>query len=192
MSLFCRCQGPSLVHAMKIVSRVLQSLRKRVREATCKQSHSSSATSASYLYNSLHPINSRAVRHIMHISESGYDRSRRACAPCSAHLSAGDFTCPARYAIAVATPAADTYHRHAAVRHLSAAMEASAKKVLLNADSRAGGSSGDGGGSGGLVTPLEAVGGVHAGPRAVFEALVPMLSTEVRVSKEKRVGRWEG
>ena len=109
----------------------------------------------------------------MKISEPGYDRPRRACQPCAAHLSAGDNSCPARYAVAIATPGADMYHKQEAVRHLSTAMEATAKNAV-----KPGG--GVGGGSR-IVGPLAAIQKVHGGARAVFEALVPMMSTEVCV-----------
>lgn len=108
----------------------------------------------------------------MHIAEPGYERPRRACQACAAHLSAGDHACNARYALAIATPGADMYHKQAAVRHLSASMEAEAKSTVKPAG-------GGGGGGAGIVGPLSAIERVHGGPRAVFEALVPMMSTEV-------------
>lgn len=113
-------------------------------------------------------------RHLMQISEAGYERTRRACAPCAVHLSAGAFSCPTRYAVAIATPNTDHYHRHAAVRHLSAAMEAAAKKTKVS--SSGGSNAGD---ISRIVGPLAAIERVHGGPPAFFAALVPMLSAEV-------------
>lgn len=117
------------------------------------------------------------------MSEAGYERTRRACAPCAGHLTAGEFSCPARYAIAIATPGGDIYHKHAAIRHLSAAMEASTRKTSSPAwggDSAGqGGRIVDGEQGANIVGPLEAIQGAYGGPRAVFVALVPMLSTEV-------------
>lgn len=108
----------------------------------------------------------------MKIAEPGYERPRRTCQPCAAHLSAGDHSCNARYAVAIATPGADMYHKQGAVRHLSAAMENAAKSTV---------NPGGGGGRGGtgVVGPLSAIQRVHGGPRALFEALVPMMSVEV-------------
>lgn len=108
----------------------------------------------------------------MKIAEPGYERPRRACQPCAAHLSAGDDSCNARYAVAIATPGADMYHKQAAVRHLSTAMEAAAKNTVKPG----GGGNGD---RSRIVGPLAAIQRVHGGPRTVFEALVPMMSTEV-------------
>lgn len=107
-----------------------------------------------------------------------YNRVRRACVPCAAHVAARDSSCPARYAVAIAARGADTYHKHAAVRHLSAAMEAAAKKV------RAGGADGGRGSTqeAGIVGALEALQRVRGGPGALFGALTPMLSTEVNGS----------
>lgn len=117
----------------------------------------------------------------MRIAEPGYERPRRACQPCAAHLSAADHSCNARYAVAIAAPGTDTYQKQAAVRHLSTAMEEAAKNTV-----KAGGGGGGGGrGEGertGVVGPLDAIQNVHGGPRAVFEALVPMMSTGVRGS----------
>lgn len=113
-------------------------------------------------------------RKIIPVAEAGYDRPRRVCAPCSAHLSAGDYTCPARYAVAIATPGADTYHKHGAIRHLSAAMEAAAKKTRPNIAVN-----GNASGSRVASGPLAALLRVHGGPTAFFAALSPMLSTEV-------------
>lgn len=110
----------------------------------------------------------------MKISEPGYERPRRTCHPCAAHLSAGDHSCNARYAVAIATPGADMYHKQRAVRHLSAAVEAAAKQIV-----KRGAGGGEGGGGAGVVGPLSAIQGVHGGPRALFEALVPMMSTQV-------------
>ena len=117
----------------------------------------------------------------MRISEPGYDRTRRACTPCAAHLSAGDDSCPVRYAVAIAAPGVDMYHRHAAVRYLSAEMETAAKKAAAGVGG--GGGMGEGGKAGGgrIIGPLEAVERVHGGPRALFTAIAPLLSAEVRV-----------
>lgn len=114
------------------------------------------------------------TKHLMKIAEHGYERPRRACQPCAAHLSAGDYSCPARYAVAIATPGGDMYHKQEAVRHLSTAMEAAAKNTF-----KPGGGGGDRSGSSRTVGPLAAIQRVHGGTRAVFEALVPMMSTEV-------------
>ncbi|CAM9351951.1 unnamed protein product, partial [Ectocarpus sp. 13 AM-2016] len=112
---------------------------------------------------------------LIHVSEPGYERPRRACQTCAAHIAAGEYSCNARYALAIATPGADMYHKQAAVRHLSAAMEDAAKKAVQSGGS---GGGGDGGG-GGVLGPLSAIQRVHGGTPAVFEALVPMMSTEV-------------
>lgn len=120
----------------------------------------------------------------MHVSEPGYERPRRACQPCATHIAAGEYSCNARYALAIATPGADMYHRQAAVRHLSAAMEDAAK----NAVKSAGGGGGGGDGAGGVLGPLSAIQGVHGGTPAVFEALVPMMSTEVCMCRHKHRG----
>lgn len=114
-------------------------------------------------------------RLLIHISEPGYQRPRRACQTCAAHIAAGEYSCNARYALAIATPGADMYHKQAAVRHLSAAMEDAAK----NAVKSGGGWGGGDGGGGGVLGPLSAIQRVHGGTPAVFEALVPMMSTEV-------------
>lgn len=114
------------------------------------------------------------TKHLMKISEPGYERPRRACQPCAAHLSAGDDSCNARYALAIATPGADMYHKQEAVRHLSTAMEAAAKNTV-----KPGGGGGGGAGGSRIVGPLSAIQRVYGGARAVFEALVPMMSTEV-------------
>lgn len=118
----------------------------------------------------------------MHISEPGYERPRRACQPCAAHIAAGEYSCNARYALAIATPGADMYHRQAAVRHLSAAMEDAAKNAVKSA--------GGGADGGGILGPLSAIQRVHGGTPAVFEALVPMMSTEV--STRRRYERGAG
>lgn len=120
-------------------------------------------------------------RKLIPVAEAGYDRPRRVCVPCSALLSAGDYTCPARYAVAIATPGADTYHKHGAIRHLSAAMETAAKKTRPNVAV-------DGNGSGVTSGPLAAMLRVNGGPTAFFAALSPMLSTEVGVSFNMETG----
>ena len=124
----------------------------------------------------------RPNRQMIPITQAGYDRPRRVCTRCSTHLTAGDHTCPARYTVAIAAPGADAYHKHGAIRHLSAAMESAAKKTR----SSSGGGVGEGpgisetsGGKTGVVGPLAALENVYGGPQAFFAELVPMLSTEV-------------
>lgn len=91
-----------------------------------------------------------------------------------------------RYAVAIAAPGADTYHKHGAIRHMSAVMEAVAKKTRPNVAV-------DGNASGAWVTsgPLEALLRVHGGPTAFFAALSPMLSTEVGISFNREKRRFE-
>lgn len=112
------------------------------------------------------------------VAQADYERPRRACIICAARLSKEDFICPTRYAVAIAAPKNDMFHKQAAVRHLSAALDMARKTQSAR---KAYGRNGNGVGAvaGAGNDPLAPMRHLLSNPVMLFEALAQMLSTEV-------------